>query len=144
VRDAHWFRLHAYFDLATHRERVVFTYARDATAQPLLRVQGESLLDRFPLRDRRAYERWGDAVGRIAARGAGCALFIAHDDPCTVAGETAAAVVGADTDLAWLLAQHVEGGTAQVLIDAAEAGREDVALGAALQRHGVTTDGWMF
>ena len=136
----HWFRLHAYFDLSTQRERVVFTYGRDPTVRPLLRVQGESLLDRFPLRERRAHGHWRDTVGRIAARGAGCALFIAHDDPSTADGETAAAVVGHDTDLAWLLAQHVEGDAAQVLIDAGAERPEDVALGAALQRHGVTTD----
>jgi hypothetical protein len=76
----------------------------------------------------------------MAAHGAGCALFVAHDDPSAAAGEPAAAVVAADADLAWLLSQHVEGATVRVLTDDADASPADAALAAALQRQGVTTD----
>lgn len=129
----HWFRLHAFFDLAIHRERVVFTYRRDASATPLLRVQRESLIARFPLRDGSAHV-WRNAVERIVQRGAGCALFVAHDDPAAGDAARSAAVVAEDDDLAWLLAQQVPGRRAEFLHDAPPSAEED-ALRDALQRH---------
>lgn len=131
----HWFRLHAYFDLATNRERVVFTYGRDAGTIPLLRVQRESLVGRFPLRERPPQGGWRDAVERIVARGAGCALFVPHDDP----SDGATNGLTADDDVAWLLASHVAGTRVDLLVDG-ESGI-DAALSAALTRHGVATDG---
>ena len=124
--DAHWFRLHAYFDLATRRERIVFTYARDATAVPLVSVERDTLAERFPLRTRR--RGWRDTVERIARRGAGTALFVLHDDPAAVAP---------DDDLTWLLAHHVAVRRADILTEGPAASVEDRALGAALARHAV-------
>jgi len=93
-RGVHWFRLHAFFDLAVHRERVLFTYGRENVgAVPFVRVERESLLARFPLGDRRAHTCWREAVERIVARGAGCALFVLHDDPVASADEPGATVV---------------------------------------------------
>jgi GTP cyclohydrolase II len=134
-QGAHWFRLHAFFDLAIHRERVLFTYGRDAELCPLLRVQRESLIGRFPIRNGAA-QGWRDAVERIARHGAGCALFVAHDDPAAVDGRDAAAVVAEDDDLAWLLAQHLPGRRAELLSDAPSG--DDGALRTALQRHGLS------
>ena len=137
----HWFRLHAYFDLATQRERVLFTYGRDAAATPLVRAERETLLARLPLRERPAHARWRDVVERIARRGAGCALFILHDDPAAVdATRSADALVAADDDLTWLLAQHVPGRTGELLADGAEASPDEAALCAALRRHGAALD----
>ncbi len=134
----HWFRLHAFFDLAAHRERVVFTYDRDPAATPFVRAQRESLVARLPLRERAAHARWRDTVEHIARRGAGCALFVLHDDP---AAGGAAAVVAEDEGLAWLLAQHVPRPTAELLVDETATGAEDTALCAALERHGVAAHG---
>jgi len=128
----HWLRLHAYFDLTARRERVVFTYAGDTAAVPLVRVQGESLLARFPLRERAAHTGWRDAVERIARRGNGCALFLLHDESPALAAD--------DPDLAWLLAQHVAGRRGELLIDSREERAEDAALRTALGRHGVAID----
>jgi GTP cyclohydrolase II len=140
AQGVHWLRLHAFFDLAVHRERVLFTYGRDRNALPFVRVERESLLARFPLGDRRAHTRWRAAVERIVARGAGCALFVLHDDPAARAGEPGAAVVAADEGLAWLLARHVAGAAAEWLGDEGGARDAEVALAAALGRHGVAID----
>jgi GTP cyclohydrolase II len=134
----HWFRLHAFFDLAAHRERVLFTYSRDPAATALVRVQGESLIARFPLRERAAHAGWRDAVERIAARGAGCALFVAHDDPAASGNGRGAQVIAEDDDLAWLLARHVSRGTGELLIDGAEALPEESTVVMALRQHGIT------
>jgi GTP cyclohydrolase II len=124
--DAHWFRLHAYFDLATRRERVVFTYARNGTAVPLVSVERDTLAERFPLRARR--RGWRGTVERIARRGAGAALFVLHDDPAAVAP---------DDDLTWLLAHHLAARRADILTEEPTASPAEHAVVAALARHAV-------
>ena len=130
AQGVHWFRLHAFVDLSTQRERIVFTYYRDAAAVPLVRVQRESLTARFPLRQRTAHTDWRDAVERIARRGAGCALFIAHDDPSAEETASDAPIIAADDDLAWLLSTHIRGGAAEPLGDDGDTGILRTALAA--------------
>jgi 3,4-dihydroxy 2-butanone 4-phosphate synthase / GTP cyclohydrolase II len=146
---AHWFRLHAYFDLTTSHERVLFTYRRRADALPLLRVQPESLFERLPLRrggDRAA--RWRAAVDAIVERGAGCAIFVLYDDPAANFGTALATPTGVpfgplstaeDDDVVWLLAQHLEGTRVQPLIDGPGESHRDRTLRAALRRYGIDT-----
>ena len=130
----HWFRLHAYFDLLAQRERVVFTYLRERAAVPLLRVERESLLARFPQRRPPSGLGWRESVERIASRGAGAALFVLHDDPAGGDARSAAAIVAADADLTWLLARHVSQDRAELLTDAGGAHADETALRAALER----------
>jgi GTP cyclohydrolase II len=125
----HWFRLHAYVDLRAQRERVLFTYRTEASALPLVRIQRESLFERFPLRAR-SRKRWRAAVEAIVHRGAGAALFLLHDDAA------AGASPAEDDDLVWLVAQHT-GERAELLIDAPRAADAAQAMAAALARHGV-------
>ena len=132
----HWFRLHAYVDLRTQRERVVFTYRRDATAVPLVRLQREALFERFPLREAVQSRRWRAAIDAMVRRGAGCALFLLHDDPSAGGDATS---IGADDDLAWLLAEHVGAPRAQLLVGQPQADPA-AAVAAALARHGVSCD----
>ena len=133
---AHWFRLHAYVDLTARRERIVFTYGRAADGvTPLVSVERDTLLERIPLRGRR--RRWHDTVERIAQRGAGAALFVLHDDRAAADEASAAAVVAQDADLAWLLARHLPGHRAELLIDGRTASDEEQALRAALGSHAV-------
>lgn len=139
--DVHWFRLHAYFDLVTQRERIVFTYARTAGAIPLVRAERESFIARFPLRARPQQSRWPETVEHIARRGAGAALFVLHDDPAAGAAQRSAAAVAADDDdLAWLLAQHVPTRRADLLTDGHQPRAEEDSLRAALAKHAVETD----
>jgi GTP cyclohydrolase II len=133
----HWFRLHAYFDLHTQRERVLFTYQRDAAATPLVRAQRESLLARLRLRTRVGTMSWSTVVERIVRRGAGTVLFVLHDDPADAARSGAPAVVATDEDLAWLLAHHVPQRGAELMTDAREPQGAERALHHALERHGV-------
>src|SRR5262249_50032390 len=80
VRVAGWFRLHAYVDTVARRERVVLTHGAggdDAT----VRLQRETLLDRFPLRMPRFRRDWDEAACRIVAHGRGIVVFAdAADD----------------------------------------------------------------
>lgn len=100
----HWLRLHLYVDRDSGRERVVCTLARPRPVVPLAHVHGEALVARFPRRP--DADPWRLAVERIAARGAGAALFLLHDEP-GLAAAGAADLVAAQPDLARLLAHHL-------------------------------------
>ena len=78
--DAAWFRLHVYLDAVARRERVVLTYG-DGGDDVLVRIQRETLLDRFAPTTPRFRKGWHEAVARIVAHGRGVALFAdAADD----------------------------------------------------------------
>jgi 3,4-dihydroxy 2-butanone 4-phosphate synthase/GTP cyclohydrolase II len=135
----HWFRVHAYFDLSDGREHVVLAYGpRDATA-PLVRVQHESWLERFPLRGGGIQKRrWQETVRRVVEHGAGYAAFV------PVAGFDGALNERAADDeaAAVLLAHHLRGRAAHPLYDGDEAnpGRlaaSDADVCPVLERRGV-------
>lgn len=77
-----WFRLHLFFDLVRRRERIVLEHGD--SAEPLVRVHRERVLERFPLRDRGERARWSQAVAAMVAAGGGCALVLPEDDPLDV------------------------------------------------------------
>ena len=115
----HWFRVHAYFDLTDGRERVVLAYGPHDAATPLVRVQRESLLERFPLASGATHKPlWHETVRRMVAHGAGIAAFV------PVAGfDPELRERPADDDgTAALLAHHLRGRTACVLGDASLGG----------------------
>ena len=64
-----WFRLHLYLDVVARRERVVLTHglARRPQAAPLVHVQHDALLERFPLRRPRLARMWAAAAPRSCA-----------------------------------------------------------------------------
>ena len=78
ARGVHWLRLHLFVDREAARERVVLTLARPRDVVPLVHVHAETLAGRFPRA--LADDPWRGAVERIAARGAGVALFLLHDE----------------------------------------------------------------
>ena len=73
-----WFRLHLYLDVANTREHVVLTHGtpRRAGAAPLVHVQHDVLLERFPLRRPRRARVWARVRAAIARQGAGCVLVL--------------------------------------------------------------------
>src|SRR5262249_44632592 len=79
-----WFRVHAYLDRERSTERVVLTHGDGAA--PLVRLQPDTLLDRFPLRTPGLRQRWLRAAARIATDGVGVALFTSPDDDPTDSG----------------------------------------------------------
>jgi 3,4-dihydroxy 2-butanone 4-phosphate synthase/GTP cyclohydrolase II len=78
--DPVWFRVHAYFDLASGAERVVLSYGDADAANPLVRIQRESLLERFPLANGGASKSlWHASVREMVSAGAGIATFVSPD-----------------------------------------------------------------
>ena len=84
-----WFRLHLYLDVVARRERVVLTHGlrRRLRRPPLVHVQHDALLERFPLRRPHLARRWARARAAIVRHGAGCVLFLPEGEapePATV------------------------------------------------------------
>ena len=77
-----WFRLHLYLDVVARRERVVLTHGsrRRRRRPPLVHVQHDVLLERFPLRRPRLARQWSRARAAIVRHGAGCVLFLAEGE----------------------------------------------------------------
>ncbi|MFN8641514.1 MAG: hypothetical protein U0802_07610 [Candidatus Binatia bacterium] len=101
-----WMRLPLYVERDGGRERVVFTVPRRRDVAPIAHVHAETLLGRFPGPGRAA--AWRAAVARLAARGAGAALFLLHDEPHLETPDRAADHVAAHPYLARLLALHLQ------------------------------------
>jgi 3,4-dihydroxy 2-butanone 4-phosphate synthase/GTP cyclohydrolase II len=78
-RDAAWFRLHVLLDTATRRERIVLAHGTNGD-DVLVRLQRETLLDRFPRTQPRHRPRWDATVARMVEHGAGLALFADADE----------------------------------------------------------------
>lgn len=93
-----WFRLHLYLDVVTRRERVVLALdpGRRSGRPPLVHVQRDALLERFPLRRPGLARQWAQVRADIARHGAGCVLFLPEDE-------------APDPALAPLLARHLRG-----------------------------------
>ncbi|HEY5656176.1 MAG TPA: hypothetical protein VIY27_00155 [Myxococcota bacterium] len=121
-----WFRVHAYLDRESGAERWVLTHGR--LREPLVCLQRDALLERFALDARR---RWLAAARRIAAHGAGCAVFL----PVQLAGSGPALP---DEAALTLMAHHVKGRRAQLLLDAADAAATERACKEPLQRRGIS------
>jgi 3,4-dihydroxy 2-butanone 4-phosphate synthase/GTP cyclohydrolase II len=121
-----WFRLSAYLDTTTRRERVVLAHG-DAGTDVLVRLQRETVLDRLPVRTPRFRPSWDAAAARIVADGRGLALFAdGEEDVRGVAGPLLAAHVG--TRCARPLA--TTGESADVAVLREELGRAGVTVGA--------------
>ncbi len=136
----HWFRLHAYADLASGHERVALTYGDPAAAVPLVRVQREALLERFsgpePGVEKR---RWAASIAAFAAAGAGVAVMVADDGASALPARPWAAR-GADGDEATtlaLLAVHLAGRAGVPLLDGPEPTVSEATRGEALAGLGI-------
>ena len=137
----HWFRLHAYHDLRLGLERVVLEYGSLASATPLVAVQREALLERFPLRNGGLLRsRWRATVERIVSHGAGVVLFlpIAGSEAELEAQEKEVSPDGAlDADAVRLLLRHLPGRAAIPLHAGMRPSGDDTLLGRTLEAAGV-------
>jgi GTP cyclohydrolase II len=123
-----WFRLHAYLDRESGQERCVLTHG--GLREPLVRVQRDALLDRLAPEVRCS---WPSAARSIAAHGAGCAVFL----PAQLAGQGPALP---DEAALALVAHHVKGRRARLVVDAPEAAAVELACAGALHRRGISLD----
>jgi len=76
----YWFQVHVYYDVVTSQEFVVLTHGRPRPHDiPVVRLQSESLFNRFPLRSVDNRDRFKRAVKQIVTYGVGCVLLLYYD-----------------------------------------------------------------
>jgi GTP cyclohydrolase II len=118
-----WFRLYVYLDTTARRERVILTHGGGGD-DVLVRLQRETLLDRFAVLAPRFRQRWDAAVARVVAHGRGIVLFAdADEDARDLAGP--------------LLAVHARGRRAVPLVLDPDEAADEALLRATLARAGV-------
>lgn len=76
----YWFRVHVYYDLVTDLDYVVLTHGsisyRDC---PIVRIQSESIFNRFPLKDMDNRDKYKGALREIVQEGCGVILLLYND-----------------------------------------------------------------
>lgn len=76
----YWFRVHVYFDVVTSQDFVVLTYGRPhADDTPVVRVQSESLFNRFPLVSTDNRDKFKKSVQHIVHHGVGAIVLLYYD-----------------------------------------------------------------
>jgi hypothetical protein len=116
------------------RERVVLTYGPPDHPAPLVRLQPDTLLERFSLRGGGTHRRcWDATVRAIAGHGAGCAVFVPRDDLAEAAGP------GGDADeTTWvLLAHHAAGRRVRPVLGGITEVADEAAFRRVLAGHGL-------
>lgn len=76
----YWFRVHVYFDIVTSQEYVVLTYGKPKLYDlPILRLQSESLFNRFPLVNVDNRDKLKRSVRHIVRYGVGAICLLYFD-----------------------------------------------------------------
>jgi 3,4-dihydroxy 2-butanone 4-phosphate synthase / GTP cyclohydrolase II len=145
-----WFRAYVYFDLLERCERVVLTYGQVSDAAGpavLVRVQRESLFQRFPLRSNAGRRQWMQIAAEMVRHRRGIAVFPSADGHEALAARALgaerpgnAALPGqtADEAVLILLKQHVKETAIKPLFTSLDGADTWRALSLSLRKHGFT------
>lgn len=80
INIPYWFRIYVYFDIVTDEDFVVLTYGHpQAHDSPVVRIQSESLFNRFPLVDTYNRDKYKAAIKEIMNYGVGVILLLYTD-----------------------------------------------------------------
>lgn len=127
--DPLWFQVHIYLDRDSGDERIVLTHG--GLREPLVRIQRDRLFDRFGVRGApRGARGWLAAARSMVDEAAGCAVLLPPD----LAGDGPALP---DAVAIELIAHHVKGRRARLVVDASDREAVERACGAALTRNGI-------
>lgn len=76
----HWFRVHVYFDVVTNQDYVVLTFGNMTQEdKPVVRIQSESLFNRFPVVDSDNEDKYKATIRSIVDYGAGAVVLLYSD-----------------------------------------------------------------
>lgn len=76
----YWFRVHVYYDIVTSQEFVVLTHGTPHVYDiPVIRLQSESLFNRFPLRSVDNRDKFKKSIKHIVNYGVGAVLLLYYD-----------------------------------------------------------------
>jgi 3,4-dihydroxy 2-butanone 4-phosphate synthase/GTP cyclohydrolase II len=164
----YWFRVHVYFDIVTSQEFVVLTYGRPEIYDlPVLRLQSESLFNRFPIATLDNRHKFKKSVQHIVHYGVGalCLLYFdgrgagfgahATDRMLTELGialssDEAYRRLGVEYDsrdydaCLLLLKHHLPSARVQMIMNSPSSLVRKSEYAAALHKHGLEVEKWIF
>jgi 3,4-dihydroxy 2-butanone 4-phosphate synthase/GTP cyclohydrolase II len=79
LETPYWFTLHAYWDIASSDEFIVLEFCHDKKKTPLVRIQSESLFNRFPLEDMSNRDKYKKSLKTIVQAGRGFIVLLHND-----------------------------------------------------------------
>jgi 3,4-dihydroxy 2-butanone 4-phosphate synthase/GTP cyclohydrolase II len=164
----YWFRVHVYYDIVTGHEFVLLTYNKPKIYDlPVIRLQSESLFNRFPLANMDNRDKFKRSVRHIVHYGVGaiCLLYFdgrgagfgahATDRMLTERGgalssDEAYRKLGVnydsrDYDACFLLLRHhVPNARVQMVMNSPSSLVKKTEYAAALNKHGLEVEKWIF
>jgi len=83
IINPYWFRVNLYYDITTNLDYVLLYYENPfidtSSITPLVRIQSESIFDRFPLDEKRYKNRYNHSIQKIIENGKGYLLLFYRD-----------------------------------------------------------------
>ncbi len=164
----YWFKVHVYYDIVTSQEFVVLTYGKPKIYDlPVIRLQSESLFNRFPLTNKDNRDKFKHSVREIVHYGVGaiCLLYFdgrgagfgahATDRMLTERGvalssDEAYRKLGVsydsrDYDACFtLLKHHIPSGKVQMIMNSPSSLVKKTEYASALNRHKIEVEKWIF
>ncbi len=164
----YWFRVHVYYDLVTSQDFVLLTHGRPRPNDiPIVRLQSESLFNRFPLRSVDNRDKFKSAVKHIVNYGVGCVLLLYYDGRGAGFGAYATDLMltekgfAASSDDAYrrigvgydsrdydasmrLLRHHIPSGKIQMVMNSPDSLVKKKEYADALNEHGIDVEKWIF
>eukprot|EP00055_Hartaetosiga_balthica_P018188 m.129992 g.129992 ORF g.129992 m.129992 type:complete len:869 (+) comp9466_c0_seq1:147-2753(+) len=77
--DPYWFKVNMYYDISSYHDFVVLEYGDLTKKTPLVRIQSESLLNRFPTRDEGYKLKYKRSLLEIVKYGCGIIILLHRD-----------------------------------------------------------------
>ncbi len=168
LSSPYWFRVHVYYDVVTSQDYVVLTHGSMKAADiPIVRLQSESLFNRFPLRTVENRDKFMQTIKHIVAYGSG-AILLVHNDG-RGAGFGAYAIdrmlserggatssdeayrrIGVEYDsrdydsCVLLLKHHLPGGRIQMVMNSPDSLVTKTEYAEALKKHQIDVEHWIF
>jgi len=164
----YWFKVHVYYDVVTSQEFVVLTHGQPRAHDiPVVRLQSESLFNRFPLRSVDNRDKFKSAVKHIVTYGTGCILLLYYDGRGAGFGAYATDLMlvekglSASSDEAYrrigvgydsrdydasmlLLKHHIPSGRIQMVMNSPESLVKKKEYADALNEHQIDVEKWIF
>ena len=164
----YWFQVHVYYDIVTSQDFVVLTHGRPQPHDiPVVRLQSESLFNRFPLRNVDNRDKFKSAVKHIVTYGVGCILLLYYDGRGAGFGAYATDLMLTERGLAdstdeayrrigvgydsrdydasmLLLKHHIPRGKIQMVMNSPESLVKKKEYADALNQHQIDVEKWIF
>ena len=164
----YWFRAHVYFDIVTGEDFVILTYGKPSEKDaPVVRVQSESLLNRFPLTDTYNKDKYNATLKKIMEYGSGIIVLLYNDGRGSGLGAYAEDLmytekgyshsteesydkIGAPYDrrdyeaAMRLLKEHLPGNKVQMVMNSPSSLVKKSEYAEALNKHHIYVNSWIF